>query len=106
MKHKWSKDQPSLGLREEGTGPDNPVEVRRCLFTESVPIVAGATLNRLFPGDMREPGRPMGMLLVVLDRGRVDDEAILGKVEFPFRDVLPVGCPDARFLNAKDENYV
>lgn len=37
------------------------------------------------------------MILVVLDRGRVDDDASFGKFPPPLR-VVPFGVPEARFL--------
>jgi hypothetical protein len=53
------------------------------------------------PGDNREPGRASGVLLVVEERGRVDDEASLGSTEL-FLRVPEFGAPDARFLKDKD----
>jgi hypothetical protein len=51
------------------------------------------------PGDNREPGRARGVLLVVDERGRVEDEASLGSTEFLRAPAL--GAPEARFLKDK-----
>jgi hypothetical protein len=76
----------------------NPVEVRRCRFIESVLAAAADTPPRPVLGgpeplpipDNKEPE---------CERGRVVDEAILGRVDDPFRE-LPPGAPEARFLQA------
>ena len=47
------------------------------------------------PGIAREPA--VGILLVVLERGRVDKDASLGKLFPPLR-VGALGAPEARFL--------
>ena len=49
------------------------------------------------PGVIREPASPVGILLVVLERGRVDKDASLGKLFPPLR-VGALGEPEARFL--------
>lgn len=51
------------------------------------------------PGVIREPGSTVGILLVVLERGRVDKDASLGKLFPPLR-VGALGAPDARFLRS------
>ncbi len=48
---------------------------------------------------MREPGSARGVLLVVDERGRVEDEASLGSTEFLRAPAL--GAPEARFLKDK-----
>lgn len=83
--------------REEDDGC-KPLEVRRCRFIANVPPPAGdAPIPARLPSAIREPVRPLVRLLVVLDRGRVDDEANLGKLPAPLRAV-PLGVPEARFL--------
>ena len=52
------------------------------------------------PGDKREPGRASGVLLVVGELGRIEDEASFGSTELFLR--LPVlGAPEAQFLKDK-----
>lgn len=60
------------------------------------PPVDGPVVTRV-PGVIREPASPVGILLVVLERGRVDEDASLGKLLPPLR-VGPLGAPEARFL--------
>jgi hypothetical protein len=76
---------------------DKPVEVRRCRFMAMVvPIPPAELLGATRPpGDSCDDGNT---LLVVDARGRVDEEAILGKVELPLREA-PFGAPEARFLS-------
>lgn len=74
------------------------MKVRRCRFIASVPPTAGAD------GDTGA-ARVLGVILVPsptnreldCERGRVVEDASLGKVEAPFREVL--GVPEARFLD-------
>ena len=49
------------------------------------------------PGIAREPA--VGILLVVLERGRVDKDASLGRLFPPLR-VGALGAPEARFLGS------
>jgi len=48
------------------------------------------------PGGDRVPASPDNRELDE-ERGRVEEEAILGKLELPLRELL-LGAPDARFL--------
>jgi hypothetical protein len=57
------------------------------------------------PGDNREPGRASGVLLVVDERGRVEDEASLGSTEL-FLRVPEFGAPEARFLKDKSPSLI
>ena len=56
------------------------------------------------PGDNREPGRAIGVLLVVDERGRVEDEASFGSTEL-FLRVPEFGAPEARFLKDKSPDH-
>jgi hypothetical protein len=76
----------------------NPLEVRRWRFIANVPPTCDPPIPVRLPSAMREPAGPLGIMLVVLDRGLVDDEAILGKPPAPLRTV-PFGVPEARFLS-------
>lgn len=74
----------------------NPLEVRRCRFIASVaPLPGDDPIPTRLPGD---PGSPVGILLVVLDRGRVDDEASLGRLLPAVLRTGPFGAPEVRFL--------
>jgi hypothetical protein len=80
----------------------NPLEVRRCRFIASVaPLPEDDPTPTRLPGAMRDPGSPVGILLVVLDRGRVDDEASLGRLLLAVLRTGPFGAPEVRFLNMK-----
>jgi hypothetical protein len=87
---------PSAVLRTKVPGPS--VDVRLCRFRAKDPATAAPAPIRL-PGDNREPGRARGVLLVVDERGRVEDEASLGSTEFLRAPAL--GAPEARFLKDK-----
>lgn len=84
----------SLPFREDD-GICKPVEDRRCRFMASVPEEV-PTPTRL-PAGTRDAASPDSILVEVEERGRVEDEAILGKVEAPLRVAL-LGVPEARFL--------
>jgi len=84
---------PSLSLRTRA--PDPPVDVRLCRLRARDPGKAALALIRL-PGDNREPGSARGVLLVVDERGRVEDEASFGSTEL-FLRVPELGAPEARF---------
>ena len=84
----------SLSLRDEEVEIWGPAEVRRCRFMASEPPAALPPIRLV--GDSREPDSPLGIALVVEDRGRVPEAANLGRVA-PLRDAL-CGVPDARFL--------
>jgi hypothetical protein len=88
---------PSASLRTRAPGP--PVEDRLCLLRARDPGIVALPPIRL-PGDNREPGRASGVLLVVDERGRVEDEASLGSTEL-FLRVPEFGAPEARFLKDK-----
>jgi len=78
------------------TPPGPPVEVRLCRFrAKDDPATVALGPTRL-PGDKREPGRATGVLLVVDERGRVEDEAIFGSTEL-FLRAPEFGAPEARF---------
>jgi len=62
------------------------------------PATGDAPIPVRLPSAIREPAGPLGIILVVLDRGLVDDEASLGKFPPPLRAV-PFGVPEARFLS-------
>ena len=87
---------PSATLRTKVPGPS--ADVRLCRLRAKDPATAAPAPIRL-PGDNREPGRARGVLLVVDDRGRVEDEASLGSTEFLRAPAL--GAPEARFLKDK-----
>jgi hypothetical protein len=87
---------PSASLRTKVPGPS--VDVRLCRLRAKDPATAAPAPIRL-PGDNREPGRARGVLLVVDERGRVEDEASLGSTEFLRAPAL--GAPEARFLKDK-----
>ena len=80
--------------------PGIPVDVRRCLFN-AVPSGVGPTPGRLF-GAPRVPAKPVGSVLTVEARGRVEEDASFGNPAPPLR-VLPFGAPDARFLCDKPQ---
>ena len=61
-----------------------------------MPPPAAALPPMRLVGESREPARPLGIALVVDERGRVPDAASLGRAA-PLRDAL-CGVPDARFL--------
>jgi hypothetical protein len=91
-RHYYCKPESSFALREEDES-DMPADVRRWRFMASVPGVV-----------VFSPARPVGeslvavnMFPVVEERGRVEEEAIFGKLEAPLR-VVPFGVPEARFL--------
>lgn len=88
-----------LSLREPAEGC-RALEVRRCLFIANAfpPPPKEGPIPALVPGVIRDPARPVGMLLVVLDRGLEEDEASLGRLVPPFR-VAPLGAPEVRFLS-------
>jgi len=71
------------------------VEDRLCLLRARGAGITAPPPIRL-PGDNREPGRASGVLLVVDERGRVEDEASLGSTEL-FLRVPEFGAPEARF---------
>ena len=52
------------------------------------------------PGDSREPGRARGVLLVVDERGRFEDETSFGRPGLLLR-APEFGAPEARFLKDK-----
>jgi len=83
---------PSASLRTKAPGPS--VDVRLCRLRAKDPATAAPAPIRL-PGDNREPGRASGVLLVVDERGRVEDEASLGSTELLRAPAL--GAPEARF---------
>jgi len=83
---------PSASLRTKAPGPS--VDVRLCRLRAKGPGTPAPAPIRL-PGDNREPGRASGVLLVVDERGRVEDEASLGSTEFLRAPAL--GAPEARF---------
>lgn len=85
----------ALSLRDDEEDIWGPAEVRRCRFIASDPPVALPPIRLV--GDSREPDSPLGIALVVDDRGRVPEAASLGSDAPPFRDPL-CGVPDARFL--------
>jgi hypothetical protein len=87
---------PSATLRTKV--PGSSADVRLCRLRAKVPAMAAPAPIRL-PGDNREPGRARGVLLVVDERGRVEDEASLGSTEFLRAPAL--GAPEARFLKDK-----
>lgn len=70
-----------------------PLEVRLWRFIAIEPVP---------PGAIRAPASPVGMLLVVFDRGRAADAASLGRPDPPLREG-PLGAPDARFLQVQSE---
>ena len=86
---------PSAALRTKVPGPS--ADVRLCRLRAKDPTAALAPIR--LPGDNREPGRARGVLLVVDERGRVEDEASLGSTEFLRAPAL--GAPEARFLKDK-----
>ena len=73
------------------------MEVRRCRFIARDPPAALPPIRLV--GDSRDPVNPLGIALVVEDRGRVPEAANFGS-EAPLRDAL-CGVPDARFLHEK-----
>lgn len=81
------------------TLPGPPVDVRLCRFRAKDPATAALGPTRL-PGDNREPGRASGVLLVVDERGRVEDEASFGSTVL-FLRATEFGAPEARFLRDK-----
>jgi hypothetical protein len=89
---------PSASLRTKG--PGTSVDVRLCRLRAKDPATAAPGPIRL-PGDSRDPGRAIGVLLVVDERGRVEDEASLGSTEFLRAPTL--GAPEARFLRDKNQ---
>jgi hypothetical protein len=89
------KLESSLALRDED-GKESPVEVRLCRFIASVPL-----LGAFVPVRLPLPGGSLvavNMFPVVDARGRVEEEASFGRLDAPLR-VVPVGAPDARFLD-------
>lgn len=92
---------PSPSLRIRAPGP--PVEERLWRLRARDPGTDTLAPIRL-PGDNREPGRAIGMLLVVDERGRVEDEASFGSTEL-FLRVPEFGAPEARFLKDKSPNH-
>jgi hypothetical protein len=84
------------------TPPGPPVDVRLCRFRAKDPVNVALGPIRL-PGDNREPGRAIGVLLVVEERGRVEDEASFGSTEL-FLRAPEFGAPEARFLRDKCAN--
>lgn len=73
------------------------VDIRRCLFRASVPGEDGPNPTLFAPVIPRPFANPVGTVLVVDARGRVFDDASLGKPAPPLR-ALPLGAPEARFL--------
>ena len=95
----------SLGLR--GGSICESADVLRCRFIAKAAAVTGVPLRvlptRVVEGDNRLFAAVGGCALpVVDDRGRVDEEAILGKVLDPFLD--DVRAPEARFLRLIDDS--
>jgi len=87
--------ESSLRVEDEGC---KPLEVRRCRFIASVaPPPGDDPIPIRFPGVMRDPASPVGILLVVLDRGRADNEASLGRLLAALR-TGPFDAPEVRFL--------
>lgn len=78
------------------------MDVRLCRLRARDPGKA-LPLIRL-PGDNREPGSAKGVLLVVDERGRVEDEASFGSTEL-FLRVPELGAPEARFLRDKSPSH-
>jgi len=74
--------------------PDPPVDIRLWRFKANDPATAAVAPTRL-PGDSREPGRAR-VLLVVDERGRVDDETSFGSPGLALR-APEFGAPEARF---------
>ena len=97
VKHASYVPAPSASLRTKV--PDPPVDVRLCRLRARDPGTAALGPIRL-PGDKREPGRASGVLLVVDERGRVEDEASFGSTQL-FLRVPELGAPEARFLKDK-----
>jgi hypothetical protein len=87
---------PSATLRTKVPGPSAEVRLWR-LRAKDPATVAPAPIR--LPGDKREPGGARGVLLVVDERGRVEEEASLGSTEFLRAPAL--GAPEARFLKDK-----
>jgi hypothetical protein len=75
------------------------VDIRLCRLRARDPGTTELGPIRL-PGDKREPGSASGVLLVVDERGRVEDEASFGSTEL-FLRVPELGAPEARFLRDK-----
>jgi hypothetical protein len=96
MKKKTHVPAPSASLRTKD--PGTSVDVRLCRLRAKDPATAAPAPIRL-PGDNREPGRASGVLLVVDERGRVEDDASLGSTEFLREPAL--GAFEARFLRDK-----
>lgn len=88
----------SLPLRDVGGAIGNCalVDMRRCLFIEIVPGEDGPSPTLFTLVVPRPFENPVGTVLVVDARGRVFDDASLGKPAFPLR-ALPLGAPEARF---------
>ena len=79
----------SLSLREEddeGGAIWPPVEVRRCRFIDMAP--PAALPPTLLVGDIDDAEKPLGIELVVEDRGRDEDAASLGREAPPLREAL------------------
>jgi len=89
----------SLPLRDVGgtVGICELVDIRRCLFRASVTEEDGPSPTLFTLVGPRPFENPLGTVLVVDARGRVFDDASLGKPAPPFR-ALPLGAPEARFL--------
>ena len=79
--------------------PDPPVDIRLWRLRANDPATAALAPTRL-PGDSREPGRARGVLLVVDERGRVEDETSFGSPGL-FLRAPEFGAPEARFLKDK-----
>lgn len=98
--HKMHHRRPvSLPLRDVGgaVGSCPLVDIRRCLFIAVAPGEDGPSPTLLTLVIPRPFENPVGTVLVVDARGRVFDDASLGKPVFPLR-ALPLGAPEARFL--------
>lgn len=69
--------------------------MRRCRFIATDPPAALPPIRLV--GENRDEDALLGNPLVVEERGRFEDAAILGSEVFPLREAL-CGVPDARFL--------
>lgn len=76
----------------------SPAEVRRCRFIETAPpeVAGGSPLPGFAPGGAMPRPNPDNREFE-WERGRDVEEASFGRAAAPFR-VVPLGAPDARFL--------
>lgn len=78
----------------------SPVDVLRCLFIAVIPTCE-TPFGARFAGGARAPENPVGIAFVVAERG-LPDAAILGRPAPPlFRELVPFGVPEARFLRTR-----